>query len=65
MDVTIPEKYKNNLPAFFAGVLLSGSVVWAVAANLHAQKVDILETALRESKTKLAESQGQLAEVQW
>lgn len=64
MDFTIPEKYKNNLLAFGAGVLFSGSIVSAIAGNLHAQKVDILETALRESKLKLADTQGQLAAAQ-
>lgn len=64
MDFTISEKYKNNFLAFGAGAIVSGSIVWAIAGNLHAQKVDILETALRESKIKLADTQGQLAEAQ-
>lgn len=64
MDFTISEKYKNNLLAFGAGAIVSGGLVWAIAGNLHAQKVDILETSLREAKIKLAETKGQLTEAQ-
>jgi mannitol-specific phosphotransferase system IIBC component len=63
MDSVI-EKHKNNLLAFTAGVVVAVGVTWTVAGNLHAQKVDILETALRESQKKLEEAQLSLERAQ-
>ncbi|WP_313168277.1 hypothetical protein [Massilia oculi] len=64
MDFSVMEKYKNNLLAFFAGAVIALGATWTVAGNLHAQKVDILETALRESQKKLGEAQLSLEKAQ-
>jgi hypothetical protein len=64
MDYSIVEKYKNNLLAFIAGALVSAGATWTVAGNLHAQKVDILETSLRENQKKLSETQVTLGKAQ-
>lgn len=64
MDFSVIEKHKNNLLAFIAGAVVALGATWTVAGNLHAQKVDILETALRESQKKLGEAQVSLEKAQ-
>lgn len=64
MDFSIVEKHKNNLIAFASGAIVVSTIVWTVASNLHVQKIDILETSLRECQRKLNETQLSLEKAQ-
>jgi hypothetical protein len=64
VDFSAIEKHKNNLLAFIGGAVVALGATWTVAGNLHAQKVDILETAFRESQRKLGEAQLSLEKAQ-
>ena len=54
------EKWKNNLFAFGAGVLLSGGLVWKISENLHKQELAILERSVADTEKRLVHTQSLL-----
>ena len=58
------EKWKNNLFAFGAGVLLSGGLVWKISENLHKQELAILERSAADTEKRLDHTQGLLRDAE-
>lgn len=60
MDLSIFEKFKANLVALLAGVIVSVPATWTVADNLHKKEVAILELQNTNVQKHLAEVEALL-----